>query len=99
VGFCPSPAGLHGLQAQITKRDAVIIHDPPPTVSGDATRLSQVLQNLIGHALSFAKQSRRASISPTIEETITGGLPCGITASVLTRGGSTSSSMSFSARG
>lgn len=37
----------------IRENDAAISHDPLPTVYSDATRLGQVLQNLIGNALKF----------------------------------------------
>jgi PAS domain S-box-containing protein len=41
------------LQMAIKENDATITHDPLPTVPGDATRLGQVWQNLIGNALKF----------------------------------------------
>jgi light-regulated signal transduction histidine kinase (bacteriophytochrome) len=44
---------IDGLYAAITESGATITHDSLPTVSGDATQLSQLFQNLISNALKF----------------------------------------------
>lgn len=47
---------LADLQVVITENSATITYDPLPTLQGNATRLGQVLQNLIGNALKFRGQ-------------------------------------------
>ena len=47
---------IANLRTQIDQSDAVLTHDPLPTLTGDATQLGQVFQNLISNALKFHSQ-------------------------------------------
>ncbi len=44
---------LRDLRFAIEENDAVVTHDPLPTVLADATQLGQLFQNLIGNALKY----------------------------------------------
>jgi len=48
---------LKNLEARIKDTNAVITQDPLPVVTGEKTQLIQLLQNLIGNALKFCKDS------------------------------------------
>ncbi len=44
---------LNSLQVMIQEQEAIITHDPLPTVVGDNVQLAQLFQNLIGNAIKF----------------------------------------------
>jgi len=49
---------LANLEVTVRETEAVITHDPLPTVAGDPTQLTQLFQNLIGNALKFRGDKR-----------------------------------------
>jgi len=60
---------LDNLQVAIAESQAVVTHDPLPTVMGDDTQLVQLFQNLIGNALKFRGDAPpRVHISARIVE-------------------------------
>jgi signal transduction histidine kinase len=54
---------LANLHATIEERGALVTHADLPTVTADATQLSQVFQNLIGNAIKYCRQTPRVTIS------------------------------------
>src|SRR2546423_1039605 len=51
------------LHAAIDERGALVTHGDLPTVTADATQLSQVFQNLIGNAIKYCRETPRVAIS------------------------------------
>lgn len=47
---------LKNLEFSIKKSNAVITHDPLPTVTGDSRQLIQLFQNIIGNGIKFRKE-------------------------------------------
>lgn len=52
---------IQGLKIAIVESGTIITHDPLPHITGDASQLTQLLQNLIGNAIKF-----RSEASPQI---------------------------------
>jgi PAS domain S-box-containing protein len=59
---------LANLMVSIQESGAEVTHDAMPTVSGDATQLTQLFQNLIGNALKFrGERSAKIHIAAVLE--------------------------------
>ena len=56
------------LEASITEAQAVIEHDELPTVPGDPTLLSSLLQNLIGNAVKYRSPDRPLKVRVSAEQ-------------------------------
>jgi signal transduction histidine kinase len=56
---------LDSLEMRVQETGAKIVRDPLPAVTGDATLLTQLLQNLIGNALKFADRTRPPCVQIT----------------------------------
>jgi light-regulated signal transduction histidine kinase (bacteriophytochrome) len=60
---------LANLMVAIQESGAAVTHDAMPTVSGDATQLTQLFQNLIGNALKFrGERSAKIHISAVLRQ-------------------------------
>jgi PAS domain S-box-containing protein len=60
---------LANLMVAIQESGAAVNHDAMPTVSGDATQLTQLFQNLIGNALKFrGERSAKIHISAVLRQ-------------------------------
>lgn len=88
---------LANLMVAIDESGAMVTRDAMPMVSGDATQLTQLFQNLIGNALKFRGERPRKSTSARSAETATGDSPWPTMASAWNRSTSSVSSWSFSA--
>jgi len=53
---------LINLKVRIEENNAIITHDPLPTITADAHLIERVLQNIIGNALKFRDPNRRLEI-------------------------------------
>ena len=54
----PLKEALANLEVTLQESQALVTHDPLPTISGDPTQLTQLFQNLIGNALKFRGNDR-----------------------------------------
>ena len=69
----PLREALANLEVTVRETEALITHDPLPTVFGDSTQLTQLFQNLIGNALKF-RGTARPEVHIGIERKSTGFL-------------------------
>lgn len=59
---------MTNLQHAIQESDALITHDPMPTLLADSTQMVQLLQNLIGNAIKFRDANRAPVIHIGIKQ-------------------------------
>jgi PAS domain S-box-containing protein len=54
---------LANLKMAIEESDALVTHDPLPTVMADASQIVQLFQNLLSNAIKFRKEKPRITVS------------------------------------
>ncbi len=64
---------LLNLRAAIEESQAVVTHDPLPTVNADATQMVQLFQNLIGNAIKFRKPDEPPRVHVSAEWRVPSG--------------------------
>lgn len=73
IAFAPTDSGalvaevIAALHATIVEKGAVVEYDGLPIVHGDAGQLRQLLQNLVGNALKFCKETPTIRISAQLQ--------------------------------
>jgi signal transduction histidine kinase len=60
---------LSNLELELQESGAVVDHDPLPTVPGDATLLTALLQNLVGNAVKYRDPARPPHVQISVEQT------------------------------
>jgi PAS domain S-box-containing protein len=58
---------ISNLQIAIEDKDAVVTHDPLPTILADGTQMLQLFQNLIGNGLKF-QDNKRPEVQVSVED-------------------------------